>query len=132
MAFKKIITSEGQPVVIRTASDDLKYAPGFSYRIGSMIYTVKKDVTQEATSSMREVGLSDGATEIMTVESITRDIKEPGCEVLPVDERFVKRIFVETVKKVAEKKVVKKKTKKKVAKKKKAKKNDWYYIRNYA
>jgi len=129
MAFKKIITSEGQPVMIRTAQDDLKYPPGFSYRIGSTIYTVKKDVTQEATSSMREVGLNDGSTEIMTVESISRDLREPGCDILPVDERFVKKAVVKTVKKATKKKVVKKKTKKKVAKKKiskkkKAKKND--------
>jgi len=120
MAFKKIITSQGQPVVIRTAQDDLKYPPGFSYRIGSMIYTVKKDVTQEATSSMREVGLNDGTTEIMTVESISRDIKEPGCEILLMDERFVKKAVIEAPIKVTKKKVVKKK----VVKKKKAKKND--------
>ena len=47
MGFKKIITSEGQPVIIReSGGDDIKFSPGFSYRIGSMIYTVKNDVTQ--------------------------------------------------------------------------------------
>ena len=73
---------------------------------------------------MREVGLSDGSTEIMTVESILRDTRESGCEILPLDERFVKKAVIKTVKKATKKKVVKKKTKKKVAKKKKAKKND--------
>ncbi len=123
MAFKKIITSEGQPVMIRTALDDVKYPPGFSYRIGSMIYTVKNDVTQEANASMREIGLSDGSTEIMTVESIARDLREPGCEILPLDQRFVKKAAVETVQKKVRKKTTKKK---KVAKKKKkaSKKND--------
>jgi hypothetical protein len=124
MGFKKVITSDGQPVIIReSGGEDLKYPPGFSYRIDSMIYTVKKDVTQEAVSSMREVGLSDGSTEIMGVESITKDLKEPGCEVLPVDERFVKR---EAVQEVTKKKVAKKKAKKKTKKKAKkvAKKND--------
>ena len=128
MGFKKIITSDGQPVIIReSGGEDLKYPPGFSYRIGSMIYTVKNDVTQEVISSMREVGLSDGSTEIMAVESITKDLRELGCEILPVDERFVKKAAVEEVvekvaKKKAKKKVAKKKAKKKV--KKKVKKND--------
>lgn len=120
MGFKKIITSDGQPVIIReSGGEDLKYPPGFSYRIGSMIYTVKNDVTQEVISSMREVGLSDGSTEIMAVESITKDLREPGCEILPINERFVKR---EAVQEAVEKKVAKKKVKKKA--KKKAKKND--------
>jgi len=119
MGFKKIITSQGQPVIIRESEDGtMKYPPGFSYRIGGLIYTVKKDVTQEATSSMREVGLSDGSTEIIAIESIKRDLREPGCEVLPIDERFVKKAEV--------KKATKKKTRKKAKKKakKKVKKND--------
>jgi len=117
MGFKKIITSDGQPVIIReSGGEDLKYPPGFSYRIGSMIYTVKNDVTQEVISSMREVGLSDGSTEIMAVESITKDLRELGCEILPVDERFVKGKAVQEVAKKKAKKKVEKKTKKKVKK----------------
>lgn len=123
MGFKKIITSEGQPVIIReSGQDEMKYPPGFSYRIGSTIYIVKKDVTKDVTSAMREVGLSDGSTEIMAIESITRDLREPGCEILPVDARFVKKAEVtkvtkKKVKKVAKKKVTKKKVKKKDSKK---------------
>lgn len=118
MGFKKIITSEGHPVIIRESEDGTKkYPPGFSYRIGGMIYTVKKDVTQEATSSMREVSLNDGSTEIMAIESITRDLREPGCEILPMDERFFKKAEVKKVTKKKAKKKVKKKVKKKAKKK---------------
>jgi hypothetical protein len=118
MGFKKIITSEGQPVIIRESDNGSeKYPPGFSYRIGSLIYTVRHDVTKDATSSMREVSLSDGSTEIITIESITRDLREPGCELLPMDERFVKKVAVKKATKKKAKKKAKKKTKKKAKKK---------------
>ena len=70
MVFKKILTSDGHPIVIgSTEEESVKFPPGFSYRIGGLIYTVKKDVTQEANSSMREISVSDGSIEIMLVES---------------------------------------------------------------
>ena len=122
MGFKKIITSDGQPVIVRFSEDEVvKYPPGFSYRIGSTIYTVKNDVTQEVTSSMREVGLSDGSTEIMGIASITKDLKDPGCEILPMDERYTQKVEVKKTTKKKAKKVTKKKAKK-VAKKNKTKK----------
>ncbi len=123
MPFKKIITSDGRPIIIGSnAGEDDKFPPGFSYRIGSMIYTVKENITQEASSPMREVSLSDGKTEIMTVASIRRDLKESNCEILPPDKRFTKKeeIVEKTKKKVVKKK---KKTKKKVTKKKIKKKD---------
>ena len=116
MAFKKVLTSDGQPVVIgSTDADKIKYPPGFSYRIGGTVYTVKEDVTQEVNSPMREVIVSDGTTEIIPVESISKDLKESDCEVLDMDQRYSK---VAPVKKVSKKKVVKKKTAKKKVKKK--------------
>ena len=121
MTFKKILISDGNPVVIgSTKVDESKFPPGFSYRIEGMIYTVKSDCTQEINSPMREVTVSDGSTEIILVESILKDLKEPGCEILPLDIRFAKKDPVKkTTKKVAKKK---KTVKKKVAKRKK--KND--------
>ena len=129
MSFKKILTSDGQPIIIGTTLGvDEKFPPGFAYRIGGLIYTVKENVTQEASSPMREVILSDGSTQIIPVESIGRDLREPDCEILPMNQRFVKKAVVETVqkkvrKKVQKKTVKKKKTKNKKAKKKKTKKN---------
>ena len=121
--FKKIVTSDGQPIIIgSTAGEDVKFPPGFAYRIGGLIYTVKENVTQEASSPMREVTLSDGTTEIIPVESITRDLKEPDCQILEMDARFTKKEAVK--KKSTKKKVVKKKTAKKKISKKKAKKKD--------
>jgi len=114
MPFKKIVTSSGQPIVVGNHDNkkDL-FPPGFSYRIGGLIYTVKGDVTQDVGSSMREVRLSDGATEIMTIESIKNDLKENGCEILPVDERFTIKEAVVEKPKTKTKKKKKKKTKKK-------------------
>ncbi len=115
MSFKKIVTSDGQPVIIGSIDDDtVKFPPGFCYRIGGMIYTVKANVTQEASSPMREVVLSDGATEILPVASIILDLREPDCEILEPDQRYMPRASIKAVKKKT-----KKKTKKKVAKKKK-------------
>ena len=117
MTFKKIITSDGNPVVIgSTKVDEDKFPPGFSYRIEGMIYTVKADVTQETSSPMREVTVSDGSTEIILVESIMKDLREPCCEILPLDLRFAKKT---AVKKKAKKVAKKKTTKKKVVKRKK-------------
>jgi len=48
MPFKKILTSHGQPVIIGTTLGlDEKFIPGFAYRVGGLIYTVKANVTQE-------------------------------------------------------------------------------------
>ena len=118
MAFKKILTSDGQPIIVGSFLEkDTKFPPGFAYRVGGIIYTVKANVTQEASSPMREVTLSDGSVQIIPVESIGRDLREPDCEILPIDKRYALKVVEEVVKKKVSKK--KKTSKKKVAKKKK-------------
>lgn len=121
MSMKKIFNS-GAPFIIGNDEGDKKlFPPGFRYRMGSIIYTVKADVTQEAASPMREIFLSDGATEITPVESILKDMKEiqnsnniTAGEIMDPDERFMPKQVVE---KVAKKRVKKKKVKKVVKKK---------------
>ena len=115
MGFKKVLQSDHSIIIGSSSGDKIKFPPGFSYRVGGIIYTVKADVTQETNSPMREVVLSDGSTEIMLIETILKDLKEHDCEILEPDEKFVKK---ESIKKVVKKKVVKKKKAKKKAKKK--------------
>jgi len=110
MAFKKIFKTEAPIIVGDTKMEKLAFPPGFRYRIGSIIYTVRADVTQEASSPMREISLSDGGTEIIPVESIARDLKEPDCQVMEMDSKY-------TIKTAVAKKNVKKAKKKKAKKK---------------
>jgi hypothetical protein len=112
MSFKKVFKS-GNPIIIGDSENsEQMFPPGFTYRIGGIIYTVVKDVTQEPSSSMREVHLSDGATEIIPVESIIKDLKEVGCEVLEMDKKYAKQEVKDAVKaKPSKKKSVKKKKK---------------------
>lgn len=119
--MKKVLKSDA-PIVVGGSSDsEALFPPGFRYRMGSLIYTVRRDCTQEVQSPMREVFLSDGATEIIPVETMLRDIKEinnsrnkVSGEIMDPDEKY-------TIKKASVKKVVKKKTKKKTKKKNKKK-----------
>lgn len=116
MVMKKVLRSDA-PIVVGGSSDsEVLFPPGFRYRMGSLIYTVKRDCTQETQSPMREVFLSDGATEIIPVETLLKDIKEinnsrnkVSGEILDPDERY-------TIKEASVQKVAKKKTKKKNAK----------------
>ena len=114
MPFKKVMQGEFPIVLGDSDSSKKMFPPGFSYKLGGIIFTVTKDVTKEQSSPMRELILSDGASEIIGVESIIKDLKEPDCVILEPNERHVKK---EAIKKVAKKKVVKKKTKKKIKKK---------------
>jgi len=121
MVMKKILRSDAPIVVGGTSDSEILFPPGFRYRMGSLIYTVKKDCTQEAQAPMREVILSDGATEIVPVETLLKDIKEinnsrnkVSGEIMDPDEKY-------TIKKTSVKKVTKKKSKKKVKKKVKKK-----------
>ena len=122
MVMKKVINMSDAPVVLGcTTSDKELFPPGFCYRLGSLVFTIKSDCTQEASSPMREVFLSDGAIEIVPVETLIKDMKEiekssgRAGEIMEPDQRFMpKQAVVE--------KVVKKKSKKK-AKKKISKKN---------
>jgi len=115
MGFKKVLISDGRPIIIGSTKEEyLKFLPGFSYRIGGLIYTVKEDVTQEANSPTREVIVSDGSVEIMLVTSIKRDLKESDCQILPLDMKYAKTVEKkETKKTTAKKKIVKKKVVKK-------------------
>ena len=115
MAFKKILTSDGHPIIVGSTKEDADvFPPGFCYRIGVIIYTVKADVTEEASSPMREVVLSDGTTEIILISSIRKDLREPDCDILESDKKYMAKTPIE---KTAKKKVAKKKAKKKVKKK---------------
>lgn len=119
MGFKKNMNSDA-PIVIGETSDESKlFRPGFCYQIEDVIYTVIRDVTQDVTASMRKVVLADGTHEIMTVESIRKDIVSYGAKRLPDVERYVER---KPVAKKPEKATKKKATKKKAEKKKAVKK----------
>jgi len=89
MTFKKELKSNKQVVVGGSSINKFAhvYPPGFSYRVGGIIYTVTKDVTTEANSPMREVMLSDGSKEIMLIDTIRKDIREADCEVLSQDDK---------------------------------------------
>lgn len=115
MAFKKFFMGD-KPIVINSSETKELFPPGFCYRLGGIVRTVKADVTQEASSPMREVSLSDGATEIIPIESLVKDMKEEECQILPMDERYV-------IKKAEEEEKPKKVAKVKKKKKKKTKKN---------
>lgn len=119
MSFKKQMNSDAPIIIGNTTDDKNLFRPGFCYIIEDVVYTVMKDVTQDATSPMRKVVLTDGTFEIMTVESIKKDIHSYGAKKLPDDQRHVeKTAVVEDPTPPVKKKAVKKKT----AKKKKAKK----------
>ena len=79
--MKKAINSEGM-IVVSVNNADRVFPPGFSYRLGKTIYTVKERVTKDAHAEMRLVRNSDGHEEIMPIESIERDIKTKYCKVL--------------------------------------------------
>ena len=93
MVMKKIMISDVPVIIGNSSKNEQLFPPGFRYRMGNLIYTVRRDCTQESTSPMREVSLSDGATEIIPVESIIKDIKEISQnkaygEILDPDIRF--------------------------------------------
>lgn len=113
MVFRKKMDAKGKPIVLGGSQVKELFPPGFSYRLGSIIYTVKEDVTQETAAPMRELTCSDGSTEIISIESIMRDLKEPDCEVMEMDRRFTRGEPVAVEVKKAKKKVKKKTSKKK-------------------
>ena len=113
MAFKKTFSTNA-PIILGSSKAEELFPPGFRYRIAGTIYTVKADVTQEAASPMREVIRSDGSIEIIPIESIMKDLKEPDCEVMDPDARLTpgKEAEETPIKKVPKKKKTAKKTKK--------------------
>jgi len=124
MVMRKTINTKDAPIVLGQSTKDKElFPPGFRYRMGSLIFTVKGDCTQEASSPMREVFLSDGATEIVPVETLMKDVREitrsngNAGEIMEPDQRFMPKKLI-AQKKVVKKKVAKKTVKKKVTKKK--------------
>lgn len=114
MAFKKIIRLN-VPMIIGVSDNSKElFPPGFSYKLGNIVYTVKGDVTKETNSPMREVSLSDGTTEIIPVEAIKKDIKTFGCVILTQGKNIPSKEIKKNENKVAEKQKssIKKETKK--------------------
>lgn len=112
MGFKKHMNSDAPVVIGNTTDESDLFRPGFCYQIEDVIYTVISDPTQDATAPMRKVVLADGTFEIITVESIRKDLKSYGAKRLPDVQRYVKD------KPVAKKPEAPVKTKKKAKKKK--------------
>ncbi len=90
MGFKKHMRSDAPLVIGNSTGDSELFRPGFSYQIEDVIYTVISDPTQDVTAPMRKVLLADGTFEIMTVESIRKDLKSYGAKRLPDVQRYVK------------------------------------------
>lgn len=94
MGFKKVITSQSQFVIgnFSSAEENKLFPPGFEYRVGGVIYKVREDCTKDAGSYARRVITSEGATEIMTLETIKRDLSEPDAQILkdPLKEQMEK------------------------------------------
>jgi hypothetical protein len=82
MAFKKVTNSKSDAMYIIGSSDKSRYPVGFEYLVGRTIYTVREDVTKDTGSEMRRIVTSDGSVEIMTLESIDLDLKEPDAQVI--------------------------------------------------
>lgn len=82
MAFKKVTNSKTDAMYIIGSSDKTRYPVGFEYLVGRTIYTIREDVTKDTGSEMRRIVTSDGDVEIMTLESIDLDLREPDAKVL--------------------------------------------------
>jgi len=82
MAFRKVTNSKSDAMYVIGTSDKTRYPVGFEYLVGRTVYTVREDVTKDAGSDMRRVVTSDGGVEIMTLESIDLDLREPDARVI--------------------------------------------------
>ncbi len=91
MVMKKTMKTEAPIVIGNSSKEEELFRPGFVYRTGGIIHTVVEDVTQEKNSAMRRALLSDGSTEIISVDSIKKDLREHDADILPVDERYVEK-----------------------------------------
>ena len=122
MVFQKKIEMNSPVVIGNSVIEKDLFRPGFCYRIAGLTYTVVRDATKEPNSELRELNTSDGSTEIVSISTIVRDLKEEQAEELPVDKRFVEH-KPEEVKEAPkdEPKKTKKKTKRKRAKAKRTK-----------
>ena len=116
MGFEKHMRSEAPFIVGNATADADLFQPGFSYELGGVVRIVTADVSADPNAPLRRVSLSDGATEIISVDSIRKDVKSHDARILPVDKRYVKTVVKEAsdepVKKKKKKKRKKKETKK--------------------
>lgn len=81
MVMKKVMHSNAM-IIIGDSDQGKKFPPGFSYVLGGVVYTVRENATKDATSQMRKVITSEGATEILSIETILKDVKEHDCQIL--------------------------------------------------
>jgi len=119
--FQKRIEMDNPIVIGNSSAEKALFRPGFAYRIGGRTYTVVRDVTKEANTELRELITSDGATEIVSVSTILKDLKEEQAQTLPIDKRYAEAEPKEEVEvpKDEPKKTTKRKTKRKVKQTKK-------------
>lgn len=119
MSFKKVIQGDF-PVIIGNHSDESDlFLPGFCYCIEGTIYTVIENVTKDPHASLRKIITGEGDTEIVSIETIQKDLRSFGAKVLPVDKKYIEKkeeisssVLPEKVKKSVKK--LKKRKKKKI------------------
>ena len=97
MAFKKVTNSKNDAMFILNQSDKTRYPVGFEYLVGRTVYSVKEDVTKDAGSEMRRIVTSDGSVEIMTLESMDLDLKEPDALIINDGQSKVEEVVPEPV-----------------------------------
>ena len=81
MVMKKYMKSNAM-IIVGDSDISKRFPPGFTYILGGITYTVRENVTKDANTQMRRVVLSDGGTEIMTIETIVKDLKDKSSQVL--------------------------------------------------
>jgi hypothetical protein len=79
MAMKKKMESQAG-VVIAGGAPGMLFPPGFRYRVGSDIYTVKRGYIED-NAEWRELVTLDGVIEHLTVASIAKDLYQQPANV---------------------------------------------------
>ena len=79
--------SMNSPSVIKVGerNDDI-FPVGFKYSMGNVIYTVHEIATRDPGSNLRKVITSDRDTEIMTIETIQKDLLEADTIIIDAKE----------------------------------------------
>lgn len=80
MAFKKEVKSNSN-IVVGGGNPELLFPKGFKYAMGDNIYTVLKRFYSDNTE-FRQIISSDGTVEDVTVETIVKDLKYSGANVI--------------------------------------------------
>lgn len=91
MVFKKVMQSDRAIILNSSLALKDQFQPGFRYLLGGVTYTVMKDVSQDPTAQLRSVLTSSGDTEILSCETILKDLKQKDCVVMDPDPRFAKK-----------------------------------------